>query len=225
MTNTLIIGLALIMGFALVFNSLAVWAVESSGLKKYRLRNPGFVQLSTTNKYPRILLNGIFVIGLYFGFAYFFSQYVTHDLGTGPLRVVGEVLAILLLNDFMYYLMHRAFHWPRVMKYVHGRHHRVRNPTAADGLYLDPLDNFAGLGVFFLSVVIIGPVSTATFLAAVFVYILINSVNHTGLELPHPIFRLTNHWARKHDHHHGVNPRANYGSIFPFWDQMFRTYE
>ena len=63
---------------------------------------------------------------------------------------------------------------------------RVRNPTAADGLYLDPLDNFAGLGVFFLSVVIIGPVSTATFLAAVFVYILINSVNHTGLELPHP---------------------------------------
>ena len=62
-------------------------------------------------------------------------------------------------------------------------------------------------------------------LAAVFVFIMINNVNHTGLELPHPIFRLTNHWARKHDHHHGVNPRANYGSIFPFWDKIFGTYE
>ena len=168
MTNTLLIGLALIMGFVFLFNSLAVWAVESSGLKKYRLRNPDVVPLSATNKYPRIVLNGIFAVGLYFGFAYFFSQYVTHDLGTGPLRVVGEVLAILLLYDFMYYLMHRVLHWPRVMKHVHGRHHVVRNPTAADGLYLDPLDNFAGLGLFFLSVVIIGPVSTATFLARIF---------------------------------------------------------
>ncbi len=211
--------------FAFVFDSLAVWAVEASGLKKYRLRNRNLMPVPSSNKYWRISLNGILALALYFGFAYFFQGFVTAGLTANPSRVVFDVLAVLLLYDFMYYLMHRAFHQPTLMKLVHGMHHKVRNPTAADGLYLDPLDNFAGLGLFFLSVVIVGPMSTLSFIVAAFIYLTVNNINHTGLALPHPVFKLTNYWARTHDHHHGVNPRRNYGSIFPFWDKMFGTYE
>ncbi len=211
--------------FAFVFDLFGVWAVERSGLKKYRLRNQSFIRAPSDNKYCRIALNGTLALGLYFGFAFFFQEYVTAGLTANASRVAFDVLAVLLLYDLMYYLVHRAFHFPKLMKYVHGTHHRVRNPTAADGLYLDPLDNIAGLGLFFLSVVIVGPMSTLSFILATFVYLSINNINHTGLEFPHPAFKLTNHWARKHDHHHGVNPRSNYGSIFPFWDRMFGTYE
>ncbi len=225
MTDSLIIGLAIVMGFSFLFDAAAVWAVESSSLQKYRLRNPKVVPLSATNKYLRISLNGFFALGYYFAFAYFFKGYVTNVGALGPLQLVGEVLAILLLYDLLYYWMHRGFHRPPLMRLVHRTHHKVRNPTAADGLYLDPWDNAAGLSVFFLSVLIVGPISTTTFLTAVFVYITINNINHTGIGLPHPIFKLTNHWARKHDLHHGVNPGSNYGTIFPIWDKMFGTYE
>ena len=223
LTSVLFIGLAAVMLFILALQLLAVWVVESSALKKYRLRNPGFVQLSAEGKYARIAFNGLLAFALYVGFAYVFAGYVTAGLTGSLWRVLLEVAAILLLYDLMYYLMHRGFHHPWLMKHVHGRHHHVRNPTAVDGLYLDPLDNFAGLGVFFLSVVVVGPISAASFLCAVLVYILINTINHMGLELPHPAFKLANYWARKHDHHHGVNPRSNYASIFYFWDRLFRT--
>lgn len=225
MTNTLFVGLACIMGFVFVFNSLVTWATESGPLEKYRMRAANAVPVADANKYLRISLSGLFSLALYAGFAYFFVDFVSKTGEIGLPRVIAEVVAIMLVYDFMYYWVHRGFHWQPLMRLVHGTHHKVRNPTVADGLYLDPWDNAAGLGLFFLSVLIIGPVSTATFLSAVFVYIMINNVNHTGLELPHPVFKLTNHWARKHDHHHGVNSRANYGSIFPFWDKMFGTYE
>jgi len=47
--------------------------------------------------------------------------------------------------------------------------------------------------------------------------------SHSGIELPHAVFRLTNHWARKHNAHHCVSISSNFGSIFPFWDSVFRT--
>lgn len=225
MTTPLFIGLGTVLLLMFAHQVIAVWAVESSQWKRYRLRSPSTVHLSTTNKYPRIAGNALFAFGLYAGFAYLFQDHVTRGLTDSPWRIALEVLAILLIYDLLYYLMHRGLHHPWMMKHVHGRHHHVRHPTAADGLYLDPLDNFAGLGVFFLSVLIVGPISTTSFLAAVLVYIVINNINHTGLELPHPAFKLSNYWARKHDHHHGVNPRSNYGSIFYCWDRLFGTSE
>ena len=38
-------------------------------------------------------------------------------------------------------------HTKKGMRWVHGRHHEVRNPTAMESFYLTPYELFAGLGL------------------------------------------------------------------------------
>jgi sterol desaturase/sphingolipid hydroxylase (fatty acid hydroxylase superfamily) len=134
------------------------------------------------------------------------------------------VLGILLLYDLMYYFFHRGMHLRRVMKYCHVVHHRVRSPTSSESTFLHPLEGICGLGLLILSIVILGPISTVSFLVTFAIYSAVNIIVHSNLIIPHPAFRLFNFWVAKHDvHHHRA--RNNYASIFPFWDQAFVTSE
>lgn len=225
MTTTLIIGMVSIFVFMGVFMHTFTWVVTSGKFDRFRIVVPEFDPLANTRKYIRIAWNGLLAITLYSLFIYFAYGSLIVESEPSVLRVIGEVLVILLIYDFLYYVMHRTFHIPFLMRYVHGRHHKVLHPTTADGLYLDPLDNFGGLGMFFIAIVIVGPIDPITFIVVLFVLILINNINHTGLQVPHPLFALTNYWAQKHEIHHGQNREKNFGTIFPFWDKMFGTYQ
>lgn len=225
MLSTLYLGFLAIFGFMLAFNGVAVAVAQSSSLVYLRIRNPVGDTLTSPRKYIRIGLNGVFVIALYAAFAFLCGKYLIASQPTTVVQIAYQTLAILLIYDFMYYWAHRALHTQLLMKFVHGTHHKVRFPTAMDGLYLNPLDNLVGTSLFFISVFIMAPVSVPTILAALFSYLLINNINHTGLAFKHPIFSVSNFLARKHDHHHGVNPRSNFGSIVPIWDLLFGTYE
>ena len=100
----------------------------------------------------------------------------------------------------------------------------MRYVTAESGSYLHPLETFAGTGLFLASVVIIGPVSAASFLIANFLFTTINIWVHSNFVIDRPWARLLNFWTRTHDVHHYYF-RNNYSSLFPFWDQMFGTHE
>lgn len=217
-------GLVGIFGFMGTVNALAIRAATTTHTQ-YRIEYSDFEPNTQKTKQLRIALNGLFSVSMYFGFVLVAGDYILQSHSPSFVEVVFDVLIILILWDFLYYWLHRAFHTPFLMKYVHGRHHHVRNPTALDGLYLNPLDNLGGLGMLFVSVLVVSPLSLHSFLIAVFLHTLINSITHTGLNFPNRVFLLFNFWAKKHAIHHGKNVKANFSVIFPFWDVLFRTYE
>ena len=209
-TNTVLIG-------------FMTWAVQSERFGKYRIRTPERNRIPTGKKYINVSLNMLLSLLLFVAAFYYLGDKLVYVGSTSVATLVGEVLASLMLYDFMYYFLHRGMHYPKVMKYVHGVHHYVRFPTSVESTYLHPLDNILGVSLLFIAVVILGPISTTAFAIMFFIYTSVNIIVHSNLVFPHPALRLLNFWAIKHDIHHGKHLNANYASIFPFWDQMFGT--
>ncbi len=216
--------LALILTFDGFLMTTLAWAAESSPLKRYRIRTPTRYRIPQSKKLINIGLNGLLSLSFFAAMFYHFGDYLMYSGPVSGVTLFGEVLASLLLYDFMYYFLHRAMHHPKAMKYVHGIHHYVRFPTSTESIYLHPVENIAGLGLLCIAMMLIGPVSSSAFLVIFFVHSTINIIVHCNLDLPYPAFKLFNYWARKHDLHHGKHLNRNYASIFPFWDLMFNTY-
>ncbi|MBQ0795201.1 sterol desaturase family protein [Zhongshania sp.] len=209
-TNTVLIG-------------FMTWAVQSERFGKYRIRTPERNRIPIGKKYINVSLNMLLSLLLFVAAFYYLGDKLVYVGSTSVATLIGEVLASLMLYDFMYYFLHRGMHYPKVMKYVHGVHHYVRFPTSVESTYLHPLENIFGVSLLFIAVVILGPISTTAFAIMFFIYTSVNIIVHSNLVFPHPALRLLNFWAIKHDIHHGKHLNANYASIFPFWDQMFGT--
>jgi sterol desaturase/sphingolipid hydroxylase (fatty acid hydroxylase superfamily) len=224
MTTEFFIILGIILAFDGILMTFYSWAATSSSLAKYRIRTPETYRIPKSKKFTNISLNGILSMVFMGAIFFYFGDQLIHDGEASGVTIFGEVLASLLLYDFMYYFLHRGMHHPKVMKYVHGVHHYVRFPTSSESIYLHPLENVAGLGLLCLAMILIGPVSAAAFLIIFFVHSTVNIIVHCNLVLPWGVFKLFNFWAKKHDLHHGKHLNRNYASLFPFWDLMFDTY-
>ncbi len=209
--------------FATVMGGTLGWAARSPKygiLRIHKGRNP----IADKLKAPTIFMNYSLPWIMYGGFFYFLGHHTIYAGMPSFTTFLGETLGSLILYDFLYYFMHRAMHTKAGMKLIHGVHHKVRYVTAESGSYLHPAETFAGTALFLGSVVIIGPVSAASFLVANFLFTTINIWVHSNFVLDRPWARLFNFWTRTHDVHH-YYCRNNYSSIFPFWDQMFGTHE
>ena len=227
MTTGFFIALACILVFDGVVMAFFAWAVQAPRFARYRIRTPDRQRISTVRKAVNIGLNGGLALSFFaFVFTYFSGSLIVDQhlsVAVPGVLVFGEVLAALMLYDFMYYFLHRGMHHPMFMKHVHGVHHYVRFPTSAESIFLHPVENLAGLGLLCLAIAIVGPISPVSFLLVFFIHHVVNILVHSNLVLPHPVFKLFNFWALKHDIHHGKHLNRNYASIFPFWDQMFGT--
>jgi len=226
MFNEVVIGLLVIGTLAGLLMVVGQWAVLSDQYKQYRIRTPAASQsIPLQRKVVNVGLNMVFSSLIFVAVMYYFSDKLFHGGETPWVMMFGEVLAVLMLYDFMYYFMHRTLHHPKLMKYVHGIHHRARFPTTMESLFLHPVEGFSGLALLFGSAMVIGPVNWVSFLVIVFIHTIANVLVHMNLVLPHPMFKLSNFWAVKHDFHHGKHLNKNFASIFPFWDMMFGTYQ
>ena len=206
-----------------VFVSCWTWAADSERFGMYRLRRPVSAPPADIGKRKRIASIIAFDILIYSVYLVLAYDWLIEDGSDGFWTIVGQILAVLLIYDFMFYWVHRLFHVPFLMRHVHAVHHKVRFPKAVDDFDLHPVDSLWVTTLFFLSIAIVGPLSPTAFVVTLLVYVFINNTLHSGLNLPHPCFKLTNYWARKHDVHHGTNLSANFGSVFPIWDMMFGT--
>jgi sterol desaturase/sphingolipid hydroxylase (fatty acid hydroxylase superfamily) len=138
--------------------------------------------------------------------------------------IAWQSLAILALYDLTYYLMHRfAFHGWSVGRKMHGVHHRIRTPYVIDSLYLHPVEMMLGLGLFFLCVFVVGPVSVYTFAVCFFVYSAWNMYIHSACELPFFPFKAISSLTTNHDKHHTSMRGGYYASITPVFDILLGT--
>jgi sterol desaturase/sphingolipid hydroxylase (fatty acid hydroxylase superfamily) len=199
-------------------------AVHRPEYAKYRIRTPTSYEIPARRRAINTSLNGLFALSIFVAFFALLGRRALY-VGLPPSipAFIGETLGVLLLYDFMYYFLHRFMHHRRVMDHVHRIHHMVRFPTARESSFLHPAETFAGIALLLLAVVLLGPISGTSFLVVYAIHSIANIIVHGNLVLPHPVFRLTNFWAAKHDiHHHRMT--HNYASLFPFWDQAFGTF-
>lgn len=137
--------------------------------------------------------------------------------------IVLQLAFFVLLDDFLYYWMHRAMHRGWLLRHVHSVHHRIRQTTAINGNYMHPLE-FALTGTLALA----GPVLTGAHLHVLWLWIAIRQFEavdaHCGYQLPwSPV-----HWlpgydgAGYHDFHH-ARYRGNYAGFFGYMDRWLGT--
>lgn len=146
-------------------------------------------------------------------------------------KILLHVVAILMIYDFFYYLMHRfLFHGPGWFRKVHGVHHKARSVTSLDSLYLHPMEAFLGIALFIVSTLgfslAIGePLHVITLTITTVIYTQLNTINHVHIDLPYAPFKLLTWISKKHAIHHIDMQRGNYATITLLYDKLFGTLE
>ncbi len=216
----------LILVFVLSGVTMLVTALAHVFAPRNRIYDDVGRKLRGSKLWTRVFGNMLFSSALVFAMVYALHGWLFTKEPTSVLTATWHVVAIMLLYDFLYYLMHRfAFHEFTALKRVHAVHHAVRHPTAPDSLYLHPLETFLGLALLIVCTWILGPVGFGTFAIVFGIYSLLNILVHAGVAFDVLGLRALGYMAIKHDKHHNSMRGGNFASITPIWDRLFGTAE
>jgi len=153
------------------------------------------------------------------------------DLEARPLwRHLVDIVAVLMVFDFFYYLTHRFLFHGKPLRKVHALHHRAHRPTYVDALYVHPLETAIGLVLFLGSIPLIAAVSGAPLHAlsmavATLLFTQWNIVNHTFVDLPRFPFRTVDRITSLHAAHHVDMNQGNYATLTMLYDWLLGTLE
>jgi sterol desaturase/sphingolipid hydroxylase (fatty acid hydroxylase superfamily) len=141
-----------------------------------------------------------------------------------------EIVAVLLVFDFFYYLTHRFLFHGKALRRVHALHHQARTPTYIDALYVHPVETIIGLTLFFGSIPLVAgiagaPLSALSMAIATLMFTHLNQLNHTWVSLPYFPFKTVDFITSIHAAHHVDMNRGNYATLTTLYDWLFGTLE
>lgn len=198
------------------------WAHKSPSFAAYRIK-PGPTGVPRKGRERTMAVIGVLSPALVFGLVALGRRSLFVDGPASAMRILGEVVGVILVYDFIYYWLHRLMHVKSLLRFVHGYHHRAKNPSALESFYQHPLEAVAGIALLFLVTFAIGPVHTVSFAIIFFVYSQLNILVHSGFDTRSKLFWPIDVITRRHHVHHSDDPEKNYASITPIPDWMFRT--
>ncbi|HEX8952978.1 MAG TPA: sterol desaturase family protein [Polyangia bacterium] len=216
----IIVSILAIDGALLTFLAFAYHAKRFEG---YRISLKESMKVPGAERLKNIAFIAVLSLAAVLGMTRAIYPFTFHAHHVSAGRIVFEILAILLVYDFAYYWLHRAMHTKKGMRWVHGRHHEVRNPTAMESFYLTPYELFAGLGLLLACTWLLGPVSIYSFAVVFFIHTTLNITVHSGLLSKRLLLWPIDHLTHKHYTHHAGSYDNNFASLTPFWDMLFRT--
>lgn len=150
-----------------------------------------------------------------------------HDAGFGPfgrMPLIAQTVFALLALDLLWYAYHRAAHTFSRMWRVHGLHHSPSQLYVLMHQVFHPLDllvsrfaialvvfKFTGIGpdAAFITIAVLG---------------LQQTVSHVNSDIRTGWLNYLLIGTETHRYHHAAEARANYGSVVPVWDILFRTF-
>ncbi|MEE8165342.1 MAG: sterol desaturase family protein [Myxococcota bacterium] len=153
------------------------------------------------------------------------------SLESRPLwRHLVDIVAVLVVYDFFYYLIHRFIFHGKLMHKVHSLHHQARTPTYIDALYVHPLETTIGLSLFLLTIPLIAvlsgaPLNAFSMAVATLIFTQLNTINHTYVNLPYFPFKTLDYITSIHAAHHVDMNRGNYATLSMIFDWLFGTLE
>lgn len=222
------LGFHVALGFTFAVDALLLgglgWMFFQPQYAKWHIREQMEMKGVTKRQYllnivPNSLLSTMATMGAIYGL----SPWTMTTESTPLWLDVVQAFAILIVYDFGYYFLHRAFHARALFPLVHIVHHRARFPNAIDSLYQSPIELFSGLGLFMAVVLLIGPIHWTVFIALFFLYSTLHIVIHSGMLFPHPAFAVINDLTMKHHRHHLNKHGHNFASVTPLPDYLFGT--
>lgn len=145
-----------------------------------------------------------------------------------PLEFVG----VLLLQDTLFYGLHRLMHHRLCYRWLHQGHHHSRHPTGWTAFAFDAGEGLLQAG-FLVGVVFLIPLQSATLLALLLTMSAWAVVNHLdpalqdGVPVSAPQDHQPGRWLIGPTHHglHHLRPGHNFGLYFTFWDRFCGTAE
>ncbi|KZX59030.1 hypothetical protein A3709_15860 [Halioglobus sp. HI00S01] len=147
-------------------------------------------------------------------------------------KILLDVVLILMIYDFFYYLMHRfLFHGQGFLRRVHAVHHQARSRVSSiDSYLLHPVEIFMGIALFYVVTTSYAlatgqPFNAATIVITTLIYTQLNQINHCRIDIDKPLWRMLSWIAIKHDAHHLDMHKGNFATITLLYDWIFGTLE
>ena len=145
-------------------------------------------------------------------------------------RHLIDIVAVLMVFDFFYYLTHRFIFHGELMAKEHALHHQSRTPVHIDALYVHPLETVIGLGLFLGSIPLIaavtgGPLSAFSMAIATLIFTQQNTINHTYVNLPYFPYKTIDYITSIHAAHHVDMKQGNFATLTMLYDWLFGTLE
>lgn len=143
------------------------------------------------------------------------------SFATGALQILGS----MLIEDTMFYWIHRLLHHRLLYKHIHKMHHQFNNTESYAAEYSSAIEQtisnvmpfYAGPFVFRMHINVI--------CVWMFLRLWETFDGHSGFVLPWSpwnAFLSIQGGAERHDFHHSHNA-GSYGSLFKFWDWFMGT--
>lgn len=221
---TLAISVLSFLAFALPWTWLAY--VDPVSLRKYKIQQKPFqVKQYFWPCIARIVINSSIMLVILFITWPILRMSGIHLNETPPWYIwVAQLIFFIVMDDFLYYWMHRAFHTRWLLKNVHSVHHRIRNTCAIDGNYFNWVEFVLTGGL-----ALVGPVLLGVHVYVLWSWIIIRQLEaadgHCGYDIPwNPM-----HWLPVykgpvyHDFHH-ARYQGNYAGFLPYLDRFWDTY-
>ena len=145
-------------------------------------------------------------------------------------RYIVDIIAVLTIYDFSYYLTHRFLFHGKPLRKIHALHHQARTPTYIDALYVHPLETIIGQGLFQLSIPVVAlvagaPLNAIAMVVATQIFIQAGTLNHVWVDLPRFPFKWLQFLTTGHAAHHVDMNQGNYCQITLLFDWLFGTFE
>ncbi|GKY94605.1 hypothetical protein MPSEU_000426000 [Mayamaea pseudoterrestris] len=139
------------------------------------------------------------------------------------------LIALFIIYDFFYTILHWALHIKSVYGLIHKHHHRQKAPTRGnvDAVNVHPLEYFLGeynhLFALFLCCRLLIQVHIVTALMFLAIGGIVAGINHTRFDIVLSVRGVNIYDSKAHDVHHRI-PQSNYGQYTMLWDKVFGTY-
>lgn len=145
-------------------------------------------------------------------------------LSLGQLPLWLQVILLLLIQDFIEWLVHFNLHRVNFLWKIHKLHHSIEHMNWIGNFRFHWLEIVVYKSVKYIPLLIIAPSFQAAFIVGM-IGVVIGSLNHLSLPFhwPTPLRYLLNSPGFHLWHHKAEVSSVNFAIIFSFWDFIFRT--
>lgn len=168
-------------------------------------------------------------------FVYVYLRYAFHEPNivwdakeVTFLNFPGALVALYIVYDFFYTILHWALHIKVIYGLVHKHHHHQKAPSRAnvDAVNVHPVEFILGEYNHLLALFLVTQAMPTHIYAAVAFVVsggVLAGLNHTRFDIQLSVFGITIFDSKLHDVHHRI-PQSNYGQYTVFWDYIFGSY-
>lgn len=217
---TLAISMA---AFLLVAIPLTIIAWQDPvALRKYKIQSKPFeMKKFLLPSISRIIINNIILASLLVLVWPLLKLTGVHN-GALPVWyiIIAQLVFFVLLDDFLYYWMHRYMHENKwLLKHIHSVHHRIHNTCGINDNYMHWVEYSLTA-----TLTLVGPMLIGAHIYVVYLWVILRQVEgadgHIGYDIPwNPAHLLPIYEGPVyHDFHH-AKFKGNYAGFLPYLDK------